>query len=552
MSEKIGEELKAWTKRTLVYVTGDPQHVRQIMDRDEKTYLTVALSDLEEAVLVLSRYSMFLTNEYNKARSRYKYFNMLFNDRLGKVFVAHKIEGRSKEERALVACQKDQELIAVLIQSPELIAEIDNIYIDYSDFSSGCNSDVYQIIKELHYNNHKVEPLTIIAKGKELGFKLEQPGKIQESAAAMVTRLGQKSVDSENVLMYAGIVKNYAFKRELTGILKQANIAMVEAPNALASVHAVEKMIYDFIAQKVKDDTMYNLGACVEEVLAAMAADPVRGLSTGFPSLDKLLGGGCRPGTVTLLGARTGVGKSLLSMLIAIHNAVRGVPVLYLDTELPHEVQTMRMLAIMTGIPFEELETGRWQRIDSAVNRYKKAKTQLDKLPLLWTYVGDMPVEQITGLVHRFINKDVGFDKDGKYNKCMVIYDYFKAIQEKGSKEYETAGRQAEALHNLAAKYGIAMLVAGQLNRELNFAITDRITHPADSAVHFLVKTPEQMNLGRDQGNHMFIVEKSRFGAGAGSNSYVSVEADKSCGGFKDMGIWRLLDDDEESNSESS
>jgi hypothetical protein len=80
------------------------------MAREEKTYLTIDLAELEEAILVLSRYSMFLTNEYNKARSRYKYFNMLYNDRLAKVFVAHKIEGRSKEERALVACQKDQEL----------------------------------------------------------------------------------------------------------------------------------------------------------------------------------------------------------------------------------------------------------------------------------------------------------------------------------------------------------------------------------------------------------------------------------------------------------
>jgi replicative DNA helicase len=254
---------------------------------------------------------------------------------------------------------------------------------------------------------------------------------------------------------------------------------------------------------------------------------------------------------VTLLGARTGVGKSLLSMFAAIHNAMKGIPVLYLDTELPHEVQTIRMIATMTQLRFEDLETGRWQRVESSVRKYKKAQEQLAKLPLFWTYVGNMPVEQITGLVHRFINKEVGFDDDGKYKRSLVIYDYFKAIHsERGTKEYEAAGKQADALHNLAAKYNIAMIVTGQLNREMDFAITDRITHPADAAVKFLMKTPEEMNLGRDQGNHMFVVEKSRYGAGAGSNSYVSVEADKSCGHFRDMGVWRLLSDDDQEDTQ--
>jgi replicative DNA helicase len=436
----------------------------------------------------------------------------------------------------------EETLLSVLLQNPELIAEIDNIYLDYSDFAIECHGDIYQIIKQLHYNNHKVEPLIVVAKGQELGF--------QTVNAQFINNLTKIEVDKENILVYTGIIKNYAFKRELLNILSKAKEAMLKAPNALASVYVIEKMIYDFVAQKIKDDTMYKLGQCVEEVLATMAADPIRGLSTGFPSLDKLLGGGCRPGTVTLLGGRTGVGKSLLSMFAAIYNATRGIPVLYLDTELPHELQTMRMYAIMTGIKFEVLETGLWQRIESAVEKYKQAKKTLDELPLTWTFIGDKSVEQITGIVHRFINKDVGFGENGKYNKCLIVYDYFKAIQEKGSKEYEVAGRHADFLHNLAAKYSIAMIVAGQLNREYNFAITDRITHPADAAVHFLEKTPEQMNLGNDQGNHMFVVEKSRFGGGAGSRSYVSVEADKSCGNFKDRGIWSLLSDDNERNSE--
>jgi len=55
-------------------------------------------------------------------------------------------------------------------------------------------------------------------------------------------------------------------------------------------------------------------------------------LSTGMGELDRVLGGGLIPGSVTLLGGEPGIGKSTLLLQLANH-AARSTPTLYLSAE---------------------------------------------------------------------------------------------------------------------------------------------------------------------------------------------------------------------------
>jgi DNA repair protein RadA/Sms len=53
---------------------------------------------------------------------------------------------------------------------------------------------------------------------------------------------------------------------------------------------------------------------------------------TGFPSVDKLLGGGLRTGDLTILGGDAGSGKSALAM--AVRAATLGVSVSFVSGEM--------------------------------------------------------------------------------------------------------------------------------------------------------------------------------------------------------------------------
>jgi DNA repair protein RadA/Sms len=66
-----------------------------------------------------------------------------------------------------------------------------------------------------------------------------------------------------------------------------------------------------------------------------VGVDPgeVRPRPTGVGELDRVLGGGLVPGSVTLLGGEPGIGKSTLALQVARTWAASGVPVLYVSGE---------------------------------------------------------------------------------------------------------------------------------------------------------------------------------------------------------------------------
>ncbi|MDG2049643.1 MAG: DNA repair protein RadA [Myxococcota bacterium] len=67
--------------------------------------------------------------------------------------------------------------------------------------------------------------------------------------------------------------------------------------------------------------------------LAQIQPDASPRLQTGEPELDRVLGGGLIPGSVTLLGGEPGVGKSTLALQVCARLAESGRPVLYVTGE---------------------------------------------------------------------------------------------------------------------------------------------------------------------------------------------------------------------------
>src|SRR5919205_2789830 len=79
---------------------------------------------------------------------------------------------------------------------------------------------------------------------------------------------------------------------------------------------------------------------------AADGAPMVDTVPTGFPSLDKRLGGGVRLGDLIVLGGDVGVGKSALALAIALRAAQGGHGVAFLTGEMDETRLLERVLAI--------------------------------------------------------------------------------------------------------------------------------------------------------------------------------------------------------------
>jgi replicative DNA helicase len=99
-----------------------------------------------------------------------------------------------------------------------------------------------------------------------------------------------------------------------------------------------------------------SLEALVQRVDAHRPGDlPVDTVPTGFPSVDRVLGGGLRRRDLVVLGGDVGVGKSSFALGIALRVAQQGFGVAFLSGEMDAERLMERALAIEGRVAVDEL-----------------------------------------------------------------------------------------------------------------------------------------------------------------------------------------------------
>jgi replicative DNA helicase len=102
---------------------------------------------------------------------------------------------------------------------------------------------------------------------------------------------------------------------------------------------------------------------------------------SGFPSLDRMLGGGFRRQDIAILAGDVGSGKSALALSIAIRAARAGVPTLHLSGEMSPDRVMERALALEGKASVDDLRQG---RLDPAVRAaVGGAAHRLRDIPLL-------------------------------------------------------------------------------------------------------------------------------------------------------------------------
>src|SRR5206468_8651869 len=80
---------------------------------------------------------------------------------------------------------------------------------------------------------------------------------------------------------------------------------------------------------------------------------------TGFPSVDRILGGGLRRRDLVVLGGDVGSGKSALALGIALRIAQQGLGVAFFSGEMDEERLMERALAVEGRVAVDELRAAK-------------------------------------------------------------------------------------------------------------------------------------------------------------------------------------------------
>lgn len=168
---------------------------------------------------------------------------------------------------------------------------------------------------------------------------------------------------------------------------------------------------------------------------------------SGFPSLDRLLGGGFRREDLVVLGGDVGSGKSALALAIAIRAARAGFPALFLSGELSPARVLERALALEGRVPVDHLRQG---RLDPAA---RAAAVRLRDLPLLVRPLLGQSSGEIAGSL------------DQVPGRALVVVDSLQLAQsgEPGDRHAERAAALVRRLKALALEADLALLALGQL-----------------------------------------------------------------------------------------
>ncbi len=297
--------------------------------------------------------------------------------------------------------------------------------LEEGDFYRPAHRLIYRAMCELIKQGREIDLVTLRAELVEKGC-LPDVGGID-----FLIEIAEYVPSAANFEDYAEIVLDRRRLRDLENLGGKI-VALVHDPEAGTATDKFDKAGEMFIgAQKGLHEEEFKpisgpLRSIINRIDRAMETGKAEfGVSTGFPSLDKLICGYV-PGNFVLVGARTSMGKTSFGIGSAIRVARQGIPVLYVTIEMTAEEVTRRAIAAVGGIPL------RWtQGIPLNEEDYQKvtdAMERLTSLPIDFVEAtGSFGVASLRSNLHR---------ASQKHGRPPIVFIDYLQIMHTESKEY--------------------------------------------------------------------------------------------------------------------
>lgn len=181
-------------------------------------------------------------------------------------------------------------------------------------------------------------------------------------------------------------------------------------------------------------------------------------ISTGYPSLDNLLGG-IYPGNFVFIGSRPCMGKTSMAVNLAINILDKmNLPVLFFSLEHSSNQLRSYFRSIRTGIPIEHIRKNVCSREENDLINEVERLHHYDQI-----FIDDTPCISISDIRNKsmFLVREYGV-------KCIIL-DFFGLISHVSSinsKEYEEEMCAiSHSLKEIAMELGVPVIVFGQIER---------------------------------------------------------------------------------------
>ena len=430
----------------------------------------------------------------------------------------------------------EQQLIAGLISFPLSYPEVAG-FINEDDFyskSSLVNKTVFKVLRTAIEKGETLTDVLISERVKSLGISFEDNIDISD----YITGLSLRMLDKSSVLNSAKELKKLSVRRDIS----ENGMRVSEAMKSLDPSYSFNEIINtadEIYNEKLNfydngDNFPSDVFAEMRDAVEERGNNPLEEFGPSGPHkrLQELYGSLLRPGNITTIVARTGVGKTQFCMDFCTKSSkMHGIPILHLDNgEMSKEELLMRQCASLSGVPLNLLETGKWHRAGSDI--IKKVRNVWDMVSDYQFYyynVGGLSVDNMINIVKRFY-----YAKVKRGNPLILSFDYIKTTSEnmKNKSEWQVVGEMVDKFKKLIQKDivvdgipTIAMMTSVQSNRsgitnnrtadtivddESIVSLSDRITQFSSHLFSLRQKTLDELAEEEGFGTHKLLCFKYR------------------------------------------
>jgi replicative DNA helicase len=434
--------------------------------------------------------------------------------------------------------QLEQHVLAGLIQHPQSYTEI-AVAIGDEDFYSEdtkVHQTIFRVLRAALEHGEEIDEIVLAQRVKQFNLSFEDNVDITHYIQA----LGMRKISKDGLLVAAQDLKKFTVRREILNNAREVGKTMKSIPSTASFDEIVETADKIYNSQidsySVERTSPENIFSSMEEMVEERGNNPITefGLMGPHARLNELYGSLLRPGNISVVVARAGVGKTTFCLDFAtkVSQKYDNVPVLHFDNgEMSQEELTMRQCAALSEVPLHLIETGEWRHNQECVDKIRAVWPQIKAFQFYYYNVAGMDTTSMINVLRRFY-----YSKVGRGNKMIFSFDYIKttdATHQQGQREWEVVGNMVTAFKNLIQKEivgpdgpMITMITSVQSNRsgvtnnrrvenilddESIVSLSDRIIQFCSHMFHLRSKTNEEIQAeGANFGTHVLSCFKHR------------------------------------------
>ncbi len=335
-------------------------------------------------------------------------------------------------------------MLGLLLQSPDTWPDVN--FLSRDEFSDSFKH-LFDVVKQQLDSNQSVTPIIVAEKLKSFGMSGAEIGGVETLIYLEGLHRRGRSIEKKDALALAKELKKASVKRDLIAACKKAALEVEKAQSFDEMTSAVTKTLTSIETDYFKggNDTEEMFGTLIARIeeLGNNPLDPALvGYSGVLPSIDRALGPLIGPGNFVNVTARQNSGKSSFAFFYAIQTALKhNLPILWTDVgEMSLEQLQKRAVCCLSDgrVPLWAIKSGQWRtnpQWEKIIRQEVWPKVR--KLKLYYRSTAGLAPKEKVNFIRRFY-----FNTIGRGNFLIIIDDYLKGVESlmKDSAEWQGVG----------------------------------------------------------------------------------------------------------------